>query len=115
MTDFATLGRPYWVEGIDFPFEEPAVEKNLRKDPALRPLLPLLADRLSALESFTHTTTEEALRQLAEESGVKAGLLINGARTALTGQAVGPGIFDVLVAIGQSRTDQRLRHAVSLL
>jgi glutamyl-tRNA synthetase len=115
LTEFATLGRPYWVEGLDFPFEEPAVEKNLRKDPALRPLLPLLADRLSALDSFTHATTEEALRQLANEAGVKAGLLINGARTALTGQAVGPGIFDVLVAIGPSRTEQRLRHAWSLL
>jgi len=115
LTDFATLGRPYWVEGVDFPFEEPAVEKNLRKDPALRTLLPELAERLGALGAFTHSTTEEALRQLAEERGVKAGLLINGARTALTGQAVGPGIFDVLVAVGRSRTEQRLRHAVSLL
>jgi len=46
---------------------------------------------------------------------VKAGLLINAARTALTGQSVGPGMFDVIVAIGQRRTVERLRHAPQMI
>lgn len=115
LTDFATLGRPYFVDGLDFVWEEPAVAKNLRRDPALRELLPELAARFAALGEFTAEATEAALRALAEERGVKAGLLINGARTALTGQSVGPGMFEVLVAIGQARTVERLRHAVSLI
>jgi glutamyl-tRNA synthetase len=115
LTDFATLGRPYFVDGLDFAWEEAAIAKNLRKDPALRELLPELAARYAVLDQFTHETTETTLRALADEKGVKAGLLINAARTALTGQAVGPGMFDVLVAIGQTRTVERLRHAATLI
>ncbi|MEY3282679.1 MAG: glutamate--tRNA ligase, partial [Acidobacteriota bacterium] len=108
-------GRPYLVDGLDFEWEEAAVAKNLRKDPALKALLPELAERLAVLARFDHETTESTLRALADERGVKAGLLINGARTALTGQAVGPGMFDVLVAIGQRRTVERLHYAATLI
>jgi glutamyl-tRNA synthetase len=52
---------------------------------------------------------EAELRKLAEERGVKAGILINGARAALTGQAVGPSAFAVFIAIGRERAIERLR------
>ncbi|MFN0121760.1 MAG: glutamate--tRNA ligase, partial [Blastocatellia bacterium] len=96
-------------------FDEAGVNKNLKKDAALKTLLPEMADRFAVLDSFTHESTEAALRALAEERGVKAGLLINGARVALTGQPVGPGIFHVITAIGQRRAVQRLRHAATLV
>lgn len=112
---FATLGRPYFAAGLDFEYEEAAVKKNLQKDPALETLLPGLAERFAALEVFDHESTEKALRDYAEEMGVKAGLLINASRTAVTGQSVGPGMFDVLVAIGKERTVERLRHAATLV
>jgi glutamyl-tRNA synthetase len=103
------------VDDFSFEFEAAAVKKNLQKDAALKTLLPELADALAALPTFTHDSTEEALRVFAEEKGVKAGLLINAARTALTGQAVGPGMFDVIVAMGQRRTVERLKHAAQLI
>jgi len=40
---------------------------------------------------------------MAEKEGIKAGILINGIRTAVTGQAVGPGIFELLNALGKDR------------
>lgn len=110
--DFATLGRPYFSD--DFVYESEAVKKNL-KDPRLKDLLPGLANRLASIEEFTHDTTESALRAYSEEQGVKAGLLINAARTALTGQAVGPGMFDIMVTLGRERTVQRLRRAAHLV
>lgn len=110
--DFATLGRPYFAD--DFDFEEAAVKKNL-KDERLRELLPALADRLSLVEEFTHDNAEQALRVFAEERGVKPGLLINAARTALTGQAVGPGMFDIMVALGRERTVERVRRSAALV
>ncbi|HXG91267.1 MAG TPA: glutamate--tRNA ligase [Blastocatellia bacterium] len=110
--DFATLGRPYFSN--EFEYEEAAVKKNL-KDERLKTLLPGLADRLAALNEFTHDGTEKALRAYSEEQGVKAGLLINAARTALTGQAVGPGMFDIMVTLGRERTVERLRRAVDLV
>ena len=48
------------------------------------------------------------MRKLADERGVKAGLLINSARAALTGQPVGPSAFAVFVAIGRDRAIERL-------
>jgi glutamyl-tRNA synthetase len=108
--DFVANGRPYFSD--EFEFEEKAVAKNL-KEPALRELLPALAGRLEAAEPFTLESAEAALRALADERGVKAGLLINAARTALTGGAVGPGMFDIMVALGRDRTAARLRAAAS--
>jgi len=110
--DFATLGRPYFSD--EFEYEETAVKKNLSDD-RLKHLLPLLADRLDSVDNFGHDAAESALRACAEEQGVKAGLLINGARTALTGQAVGPGMFDIMVTLGRQRTADRLRRAATAL
>jgi glutamyl-tRNA synthetase len=107
--DFTTLGRPYFSD--EFEYEPAAVKKNL-KDERLRELLPGLADRLSGVEPFTHDNAEAALRAFSEEQGVKAGLLINASRTALTGQAVGPGMFDIMVVLGRERAIERLRRAV---
>jgi len=110
--DFATLGRPYFSD--DFEYEPDAVKKNLN-DERLKVLLPGLADRLASVDDFTHEATESALRAYAEEQAVKAGLLINAARTALTGQSVGPGMFDILVTLGRRRSIERLRRPVILL
>jgi glutamyl-tRNA synthetase len=115
LTDFPKHGRPYFVDDLDFEFDEAAVKKNLQKDPALKELLPQLADAFATLDEFTHDSTEALLRKFADEKGVKAGLLINATRTALTGQAVGPGLFDVVAAIGKDRTVARLKHAAQLV
>ncbi|MCI0524498.1 MAG: glutamate--tRNA ligase [Acidobacteria bacterium] len=114
LTDFTNHGRPYFVDDFSFEFDEAAVRKNLQKDPALKELLPQLADAFATLDEFTHDSTEAALRKFADDMGVKAGLLINAARTALTGQAVGPGLFDLVAAIGKDRTVARLKHAAQL-
>jgi glutamyl-tRNA synthetase len=115
LRDFTNHGRPYFVDDLGFEFDEAAVNKNLRKDPAMKELLPQLADALMTLDAFTHDSTEGVLRKFAEEKGVKAGLLINATRTALTGQAVGPGLFEVVAAIGKDRSVSRLKHAAQLV
>ncbi len=110
LKDFSAQGRAYFSD--DFDFEDTAVNKNLKKEPRLKELLPGLAGRLEELESFNAETAEGALRQFAEDSGVKAGLLINGSRTMLTGQAVGPSMFEVFAILGQKRSVERLRSGV---
>jgi glutamyl-tRNA synthetase len=90
------------------------VKKNL-SDERLKDLLPELAVRLERLDALTHETAEQALRSYAEERGVKAGLLINASRTALTGQSVGPGMFDIMLTLGKERTVGRLRRAAELI
>src|SRR5262245_52288362 len=110
--DFAILGRPYFSDELEY--EPDAVKKNLA-NPRLKELLPGLANRLEAIDDFSHEATETALRTYAEEQGVKAGLLINAARAALTGQSVGPGIFDIIVTLGRKRTVERLHRAATIL
>ena len=102
LKDFSTQGRAYFSE--DFDFDEAAVKKNILKEPRLKELLPSLADRLENVEPFNAATAEEALRAFSDEAGVKAGLLINASRTMLTGQAVGPSMFEVFDIIGRDRS-----------
>ena len=110
LKDFSAQGRAYFSD--DFDFDEAAVNKNLRKEPRLRELLRGLADKLEMIEPFNAQTSEAALRAFADEAGVKAGLLINGARTMLTGQAVGPSMFEIFDVLGRDASVTRLRSGV---
>jgi glutamyl-tRNA synthetase len=110
LKDFSSQGRAYFSD--DFDFDEAAVNKNLRKEPRLRELLTGLAGKLETVEPFNAETSEAALRAFAEEEGVKAGLLINGSRTMLTGQAVGPSMFEIFDVLGRDASVQRLRSGI---
>ncbi len=103
--DFPLRGRAYFAD--DFPVEPKAAE-NLNL-PAVRELLHELGERLAASAEFSESTVEAALRQLAADRAVKAGLLINGSRAALTGQPVGPSAFAVFLCIGRERSIARLK------
>ncbi len=108
MTDFVTNGQAFLSDQHEI--DEAARQKSLR-DPSLRTLLPEIASRLEALPQFSLEGTESVLRGFAQEKQVKAGLLINAARILLTGKSVGPGIFEVMVTLGQKRTVERLRKS----
>jgi len=110
LKDFSSQGRAYFSD--DFDFEEAAVNKNLKKEPRLKELLPALAGELENVEPFTAANVEAALRKFADQSEVKAGLLINGSRTMLTGQAVGPSMFEVFEVLGARKSTERLRSGV---
>ena len=109
LTDFVSRGRAYFSN--DFPIETRALKKNIFKHPDLKKWLPVLADRLQALENFTASETENMIREMAEELKIKPGVLINGIRTAVTGQLAGPGIFDILTTLGRRCVVNRLRMA----
>jgi glutamyl-tRNA synthetase len=109
--DFSTLGRPYFAD--DFTFEEAAVQKNLKKDPRIKDSITELADMFEKLPAFDLESTEHAVRDLSEKLGIKAGLIINGVRTAVTGQAAGPGLFELLIAVGRERVIARIRTAAA--
>jgi glutamyl-tRNA synthetase len=105
LADFATKGRAYFSD--DFAMEPGALEKL--NAPGAREILRELAERIAASEEFSEASVEAELRKLAGERGVKAGLLINASRAALTGQPVGPSAFAVFRCIGRERAIARLR------
>ena len=100
----------------DYDFDPAAVAKNLMKFPELREWLPELSERF-ATEFEAHPYTEEnieaVVKMFAEERSTKLGVIMNGARTMLTGVAVGPSMLTVFEIIGLERTIMRLRSQVA--
>ncbi|MGB9713056.1 MAG: glutamate--tRNA ligase [Dissulfurimicrobium hydrothermale] len=113
LKDFATLGRAYFSD--EFSVDEKAFAKNILKHPDLREWLPVLAERLSAIPIWDQVATEAAIRGFIDETGASSGVIINAVRTVVTGQSVGPGLFDCLVAIGRERVVKRLKNAPLLI
>ncbi|HYH87177.1 MAG TPA: glutamate--tRNA ligase [Pyrinomonadaceae bacterium] len=113
LKDFTGQGRAYFAD--DFEFDPQAVAKNLKKEARLKKLLPGLAGSLESVEPWTTEAIESALREFSESAGVKAGLLINASRTALSGQSVGPSMFELFEVIGRERSVKRLRDASALV
>ena len=104
LIDFSTKGRAYFAD--DFHLD--AAAKDKLDAPGARELMRELATRVAASTDFSEASVEAELRKLAEERGVKGGLLINASRAALTGQTVGPSAFAVFVCIGRERVIERL-------
>ncbi len=132
LKDFSRQGRAYFSE--DYDFDPAAIEKNLSKFPELKTWLPELADRFDAeFQSsppyeggvnaalggrggslpYTEENIEIVVKAFTEEKGTKLGVIMNGARTLLTGVAVGPSMLSVFEIIGLERTIMRLRSMVA--
>jgi len=109
LTDFSSWSRAFFSD--EFPID-PAAKAKFWKDEKVPALLAKLADALAALPEWNHDACDHASRQVAEEGGVKAGLLINATRVAIVGQAVAPPLFDTMVVLGQERVVRRLRVAL---
>jgi glutamyl-tRNA synthetase len=112
LKDFAGSFRAFFVD--DFDPDPAAVDKFLQVE-NVRRLLIELGGRYAASENFSEPETEKILRDFAAEKGVKAGALINGARVALTGQAVAPSLFAVMSTLGRDKVVGRLKNIEDLV
>jgi len=90
-------------------FEEDVKAKHLSQD--MRREFDVLAEQLSAVKDFNVKTAESTFRAVVAQLGIEAGTLVHPVRVALTGKAVGPGLFDTMVVLGQERTTRRLEEA----
>jgi glutamyl-tRNA synthetase len=108
LSDFVERGIPFFSDAIVR--EHAAVEKHL-SDPAIVPHLSALRKRFADIDVFEPQTLEAALRVVADQSGLKAASLIHATRVAVTGQAVSPGLFQVLALVGKRRVLRRLEEA----
>jgi glutamyl-tRNA synthetase len=71
-------------------------------------LLARLHSALDAVHNWDTENTEAAVRQVAEDAGVKLGQVAQPLRVALTGRKTSPGIFDVLVLLGREESLARI-------
>jgi glutamyl-tRNA synthetase len=110
LPDFSSWSRAFFSDEFTI---DPAAREKFWKDEKVPVLLEKLAETLAALPEWNHDACDHASRKIAEEGGVKAGLLINATRVAIVGQAVAPPLFDTMVVLGQERVVRRLRAALA--
>ncbi|HEY5741260.1 MAG TPA: glutamate--tRNA ligase family protein, partial [Terrimicrobiaceae bacterium] len=88
---------PAWIGFLftkDYPFDDAAVEKALRKPGALE-RLKSLGEALKNLADWSHASIESKLKETAVALDLKAGDLVQPARVAVSGKLVGPGLYEM--------------------
>lgn len=110
--DFIEQARPFLTDAVTY--DADAEQKHLASPTALA-RAELLDGALAGLTPFDEASVEAAIRQAAAGAGLKAGDLIHIARVAATGRTTSPGIFEVLVLLGQARTLERIRSLAATL
>jgi glutamyl-tRNA synthetase len=105
LRDIVEHGRYFFVDPAEY--DDAAVAKHLSA-PGLAGHVAAWTGVLAAVEPFSPTAVEAALRACAESRGIKAATLIHATRVAVTGQGVSPSLFDVVALVGREATGRRL-------
>jgi glutamyl-tRNA synthetase len=105
--------RPYVRDEIEY--DAGAIAKQWKDRDATTKILAATRDRLSPVPDWSAAALEGALRDLADMLGLAAGKLFQPLRVALTGTAVSPGIFEVLMILGRERSLARIDAALGYL
>ena len=99
----------YFVDKIDI--EPQAFDSVLNKN-GVPGILQALQEKLSLLEHWDEESIENAAREVASSLQIKGGQIIHPTRVALSGKKVGPGLFELMVVLGQDKTLERLQEAI---
>jgi glutamyl-tRNA synthetase len=111
LTDFPAQLRPFFEDPDSYDPE--AVKKQLSM-PGVKEHVAALRDTLAHVD-WTETEIEGRLRELADQRTVKAGMLIQASRIAVTGGMVSPGLFEMLVLLGRDTVLRRLDRLIASL
>ena len=111
LEELPTYVVPFFRE--DFPFQEKAENKIMRKKGSFSRLRELLAV-FEAMDEFGEEILENRLNQLAESKGFYTGDYIHPARLALSGTNAGPGIYALIRVLGRERTLSRIRRYLDM-
>lgn len=112
LVELAGFVVPYTRDQIDYDAE---VCTKFFAQPDLPQQLETLIARFRDLDPYDAATTEAALREVATELDVKAGLLIHPTRMAMSGSKAGPSLFDLVAAMGQEAGIRHLENFVTYL
>ena len=100
-SDILKLGRFFFTETLTY--DPDAVKKRLRKEGVAGDAGASSTQVLAEVEPYDLATLEKAVHDYAERTGRKMGDVVNPLRVAVTGQGVGPGLYDCLVILGRER------------
>ncbi|QJQ33717.1 glutamate--tRNA ligase [Sphingomonas lacunae] len=103
-------GALFLFDSVPLAFEDKA---KAAIDAAPPGLLASLLATLEDLPDWTMESLEAALRDAAESKGLGLGKVAQPLRSALTGRAISPGIFDVLFLLGREEALHRIKAALT--
>lgn len=96
------------------PLREDLIPKKMSASNSLEAAL-FSYDVISKIDEFTHETTEQPLRDIAEKMELKAGQVFGIIRVAVTGQRISPPLIESMAIIGKDKVLSRLEYAITLL
>ncbi len=109
--DILNYGDFYTADG-ELPMEEKALRKRLINPPAARGLLEAYAGMLGQQDEFTPDDLEAATRHFVEQQEVSMGQIVHAVRVAVTGKAVGFGLWETMAILGRERVLRRIGLAL---
>jgi glutamyl-tRNA synthetase len=102
----------FFIPGDRPAYDEKAFEKRIRSAPGAAERLARFAERLREAEPFEAAALERLLREFVDAEGIKIGKIIHAIRVAVTGKAVGFGLFETLEILGRESCLVRIRRAL---
>jgi glutamyl-tRNA synthetase len=102
----------FFVEDDKLQIDEAAFDKRVRKPAAACNLLGRFREMLAQAEPFTAEQLEPLTHTFVEANGIKIGDIVHAVRVAVTGKAVGFGLFETLAILGRERCLARIDRAV---
>ncbi len=101
----------YFVGDDALEYDEKAVAKHLDDESKQR--LEALAEILTGTEDWTEEPLHELVGDFCKKREIKLKHVAQPCRVALTGTKIGPGLFEMMVVLGQDSTIARLRRAAT--
>ena len=96
-------------------YDAAAFDKRLRRAPESVQLLCRLRPLLAQVQPFDAPTLEQLLQQFVLQQGTQISQIIHALRVAVTGKAIGFGMFETLEILGRQRSLDRIDRALRQL
>jgi glutamyl-tRNA synthetase len=107
--------RDFFTPDDQLPYDAAAFEKRLRKPPEAAGLLTKFRARLADAAAFDAAALEALLNDFVQAEGIQVGQIIHALRVAVTGKAVGFGLFETLAILGKEHSLARIDRALARL
>jgi glutamyl-tRNA synthetase len=101
----------FFVADNKLQFDAATLDKRLRKPTGALELVTKFRDELATVEPFSAEALEKTTHTFVAAHGIKIGDIVHAIRVAVTGKAVGFGLFDTLAILGRDRCWARIDRA----
>ena len=98
---------------LKLPYDEKAFDKRIRNAADAADLLTRVKEVIKTAEPFEAAALEQTLKAFVEQAGLQISSIVHPLRVALTGKAVGFGLFDTMAILGREQCLSRIDRALA--